>query len=447
MGSMTTGHGNGHQSAVMTRAFSPEEKRQALEEVLVSKAFARSDQLKRFLRYICDMELAGRGDEIQEYSIAVEALGRPPSYSPGEDSAVRSRAYALRQKLNEFYESERPEAFLRIDLHKGSYRPNFIDWTEQSRREAEESPRAAVSRAPLSIKAFLAGALAVLIVGSAAAFLLLPRLRTNRLDPVLRDVWGSLVQPGADVSVYVGCPPNLLLKSFHDGEAPSRRLLLPAPAEVDGWYANLHMLDGGGSAYMMPNRDFALFGDAVALATAAKVLSSAGVSFNILPELSYRPLAVRGRNVVLIAAPNYSQYVAQVLKDAPFTIRYDPEKRDEVIAEGPSGRSVFVTKRDQYLTHTEVFGRVTVLPRFVTATASEKTVIFSGISTFGTQAAMEYFASPACLRELLQKFRQDGYKEVPPSYQVVVRYNLDRVVPPKWSYAAHAIIKTPQPAQ
>jgi len=392
MGSMTTGHGNGHQSAVMTRAFSPEEKRQALEEVLVSKAFARSDQLKRFLRYICDMELAGRGDEIQEYSIAVEALGRPPSYSPGEDSAVRSRAYALRQKLNEFYESERPEAFLRIDLHKGSYRPNFIDWTEQSRREAEESPRAAVSSAPLSIKAFLAGALAVLIVGSAAAFLLLPRLRTNRLDPVLRDVWGSLVQPGADVSVYVGCPPNLLLKSFHDGEAPSRRLLLPAPAEVDGWYANLHMLDGGGSAYMMPNRDFALFGDAVALATAAKVLSSAGVSFNILPELSYRPLAVRGRNVVLIAAPNYSQYVAQVLKDAPFTIRYDPEKRDEVIAEGPSGRSVFVTKRDQYGTHTEVFGLVTVLPSFVTATGSEKTVVFSGISTFGSQAAMEYFA-------------------------------------------------------
>ena len=447
MGSMTTGHGNGHQSAVMTRAFSPEEKRQALEEVLVSKAFARSDQLKRFLRYICDMELAGRGDEIQEYSIAVEALGRPPSYSPGEDSAVRSRAYALRQKLNEFYESERPEAFLRIDLHKGSYRPNFIDWTEQSRREAEESPRAAVSRAPLSIKAFLAGALAVLIVGSAAAFLLLPRLRTNRLDPVLRDVWGSLVQPGADVSVYVGCPPNLLLKSFHDGEAPSRRLLLPAPAEVDGWYANLHMLDGGGSAYMMPNRDFALFGDAVALATAAKVLSSAGVSFNILPELSYRPLAVRGRNVVLIAAPNYSQYVAQVLKDAPFTIRYDPEKRDEVIAEGPSGRSVFVTKRDQYGTHTEVFGLVTVLPSFVTATGSEKTVVFSGISTFGSQAAMEYFASPACLRELLQKFRQDGYKEVPPSYQVVVRDNLERVVPPKWSYAAHAIIKTPQPAQ
>lgn len=38
----------------------------ALEAVLKSRTFARSDQLQGFLRYICEMELAGRGNEITE---------------------------------------------------------------------------------------------------------------------------------------------------------------------------------------------------------------------------------------------------------------------------------------------------------------------------------------------------------------------------------------------
>ena len=37
---------------------SPEMKRAALEAVLASSAFDRSEQLKRFLRYVCEMEMA-----------------------------------------------------------------------------------------------------------------------------------------------------------------------------------------------------------------------------------------------------------------------------------------------------------------------------------------------------------------------------------------------------
>lgn len=59
-----------------------EDREQALRRVLESQAFARSEQLKNFLRYVCELEIAGRGGEIKEYSIGVEALGRPTSYSP-----------------------------------------------------------------------------------------------------------------------------------------------------------------------------------------------------------------------------------------------------------------------------------------------------------------------------------------------------------------------------
>src|SRR5437762_2250139 len=71
------------------------------------------------------MEFEGRGHELTEYLIGVEALGRPSNYSPGDDSAVRNRAFALRKKLQEFYEHENQEAPVRIELLKGSYCPHF----------------------------------------------------------------------------------------------------------------------------------------------------------------------------------------------------------------------------------------------------------------------------------------------------------------------------------
>src|SRR5262245_5679156 len=92
-----------------------EQKRAALEAVLHSQTFARADQLKNFLKYVCETEIAGRGHELTEYLIGIEALGRPADYSPGDDSAVRTRAFALRKKLQELYEHEQPNAALRIE--------------------------------------------------------------------------------------------------------------------------------------------------------------------------------------------------------------------------------------------------------------------------------------------------------------------------------------------
>src|SRR5262245_19210415 len=97
-----------------------EKEQSAFEAVLLSNTFARADQLKSFLKYVCEMEIAGHGHELSEYMIGVEALGRPSQYSPGDDSAVRNRAFALRKKLQEFYEREKPDAPIRIELHKGS---------------------------------------------------------------------------------------------------------------------------------------------------------------------------------------------------------------------------------------------------------------------------------------------------------------------------------------
>jgi hypothetical protein len=109
-------------AAVPTEA----EKRAALEQVLASAAFVRAEQLRSFLRYICEMEIAGRGEELSEYRIGVEALGKPPGYSTGDDAGVRKRAHDLRQRLEDLYAGELAGAPVRIELPKGRYAPRFL---------------------------------------------------------------------------------------------------------------------------------------------------------------------------------------------------------------------------------------------------------------------------------------------------------------------------------
>jgi hypothetical protein len=101
------------------------DKRAALEQVLGTAAFQRGRQVRRFLRYICEMELSGRGSTLHEYLVGVEALGRPLAYSPQDDSTVRRRAYALRQKLDLVYATELADAAVRIEVPKGAYVPRF----------------------------------------------------------------------------------------------------------------------------------------------------------------------------------------------------------------------------------------------------------------------------------------------------------------------------------
>jgi hypothetical protein len=156
-----------------------EDKRTALEQALRTASFLRADQLRGFLRFICDMEIAGRGEELSEYVIGVEALGRPSGYSPGEDPVVRRRAVHLREKLDEVYAGELREARLRIELPKGRYVPRFVHVEPSVVAETPEiaSPAAAVARrqgrygSAHLVAAFLAGAAA-----ASAAFALWLRL-------------------------------------------------------------------------------------------------------------------------------------------------------------------------------------------------------------------------------------------------------------------------------
>lgn len=99
--------------------------RAALNRVLSSSDLRGSPRLATFLRYVVETTLAGRAEQIKGYTIAVEALERPPTFDPQADPIVRVEATRLRRALQSYYAGEGIDDPLRIHIPKGGYVPSF----------------------------------------------------------------------------------------------------------------------------------------------------------------------------------------------------------------------------------------------------------------------------------------------------------------------------------
>lgn len=124
-----------------------EAEREECEWLLSSGVLGRSGNLARVLRYVCAEYFEGRGDQIKEYTIAVEALGRRIEFDPKTDTIVRVTVHALRKRLMEIYQNEGVDRAVRLILPPGHYVPSFVHRHAADPRQIlslpEESPRSA----------------------------------------------------------------------------------------------------------------------------------------------------------------------------------------------------------------------------------------------------------------------------------------------------------------
>ncbi len=410
-------------------------KQRACEEILKSRTFSRSEQLVQFLRYLCELELDGRGAEITEYSIATNALNRPADYAPGEDSSVRSRAHALRRKLKEYYDEEAPRAELRIDLPKGSYRPVFVPGAVV----AEHSPVPPAVAPRLQWRWLCAAAAAGALLAS-VLFLLYGQFRTDAIDPVVREAWGPLLERGNDSLILIGAPPVLRAIPSQQGVKPLGNVLEPAPNWVEQWYRGLKLDERGGPVYMFPTRGYAVFCDSLAALAAGTLIGSAGATYHTVPEPSVRPMAIHENGLLVIGAPGYTAYASRVLRVTPYSIWFDTQANEEVLGQRlVPGSPVYRARRDpQTARYSTVYGLITVLPSQPGRPRPERTVIFSGImGSPGAQAALEFFRSTAGLHEMQERFRKEGYTRFPGAYQIVVRCGVDAETAMNAVYETH----------
>src|SRR5215472_7129697 len=98
-------------------------ERAELEAVLASGFLGRTNNPVRLLSFVCEKYFDGAFGEIKEYSIAVQALGRPENFDPQVDTIVRVTAHALRKRLEDYYRSVGAQHPVHICLPTGHYVP------------------------------------------------------------------------------------------------------------------------------------------------------------------------------------------------------------------------------------------------------------------------------------------------------------------------------------
>ena len=418
-----------------------EERRQALERVLASRTFGRSERLRAFLRYVCEAEFEGRAQQINEYALGVSVLGRPPEYSPGEDSTVRTRAYELRNKLRSYYESEGAGDPIQIEIDKGAYVPRFA----RRERPPVEPPPPAVEAAPPTARPLDRAApakrrfgrpvLAAIVL--AAAFVLLAVTARNRPTP----------PPGLRPDLATR-EMKALWKPFVDSDAPllisfETRLFFFSPATglVVRDYQTNQPADAAkskplaefqrrmGAEELQERFDYADFGAVHAAFLLGRLLGRE-VGLKHSSALGWQD--IWNSNIIFLGKPNLNP-----------TIRASLEGRDFAETDyGSAIRNLHPRPGEPELyryptTHGagEKYGLITVIPG---PRPDRRMMILSSSAAELMWALAEAVTSPARVHEIMSHVIPPS-GEAPASFQVVVAASFESNVPVKIRYVTHRV--------
>ena len=297
-----------------------EDKRLALERALHSRTFARSEQLRAFLQFVCEAEMRGAGADLTEYVIGVEVLGRPEGYSPAEDSSVRTRAYELRQKLEKLYSTELQAEAIQIVVPKGAYTPHYVKPSTLPHADSltEVTPAAkpvpadtGIARQPRVAWLWM---LAAALVGAAVTFAGLRSLthKPAGVDPIVTEAWGPLAKPGADVLLCAATPLHLVVgpggtKPTGVPTTPLRRKPIRCFASTGRWnrepsWAYLYRQCAGCGNYECRG------------GCSQHPQGRWGLATRFYPERVATISALRGRNAILFGAPVDSEAITRTLR-------------------------------------------------------------------------------------------------------------------------------------
>jgi hypothetical protein len=426
---------------------SAEQKREALDLVFRSRTFSRSDRLKNLLRFLCEAEMEGRCDDLNEYSIGVEALGRPPDFSPGEDSSVRSRAYELRRKLEKFYSTEAPEAAVRIEVPKGSYFPQYT-------RVA--SGPAAEHLLPLSTLPLLA-ALPPLPLGQPAG---------NRLATVAAFIAGVVLTAAGFIAWNTAFSParlprgvwtpelETLWKPMVDSKAPilisfqNRLFLRVGPLNVRDWKVNtidrvetseplmrLKRLFNVPQVY--EDRNYVDFGAANAVFQLSRLLATRKQNISAKRSTDVTWDDLKTKNVIVIGKPDADPTVSRWLARGKF-MEAGGRIRNLHPAAGELNEWV-----DDAGDGSQNWARKYALITMLAGPGNANWVMsMSGSGSEHPWAMADYLTSPEHVRELVRHLRLSSGK-LPSTWQVVIRAEFKSQMPVKVAYVAHRSLDLP----
>jgi hypothetical protein len=114
-----------------------------MERIFESEEFSRSPVMRRLLRFLVNQTLAGNGEQLKAYGVAVDGLGRDPDFDAQTDSYPRVQVGRLRRMLDAYYTRAGFGYGYRLTIPNGAYRVHLLEvpaWPKDHQQPVEKPP-------------------------------------------------------------------------------------------------------------------------------------------------------------------------------------------------------------------------------------------------------------------------------------------------------------------
>jgi len=422
-----------------------DERLLALQRVLQSKTFSESETLRQILKFIVERSVAERADEIKEYTIATEVLGRSSDFSSKADNIVRVQAARLRKKLAEYYNGEGAQDPVHIFIARGHYYPEYLatplivgpsvnSSTPQVEQAVTPDPGSAKLSAALNWRSLAFG---LLILNLAFLTYILWPFRLSAGSPksppqtkALALLWQPFVSSSqTPIIVYSNAlflmsEPGDLYR-YYTGTSHSLAMGAQVPS-LAGLERRGPIPNHLGPLYYFDS--YTGIGEVVAAGRISQLLTRYGQDFSVKRSriTSYEDL--RNRHVIFLGASLENAILGKLPVESDLVFE-DPtgnefigrllirDRRPE--ANQPA---IYEFQRDERTKALQSeYALISLLPG---VTVDQYILVLAGLSTLGTQAAAEFATSEGSMMTLEKMWAASGDQDQPSYFQALLEVQI-----------------------
>jgi hypothetical protein len=381
--------------------------------IVKSDVLRGSESLCHLLEYLTSHSVDEQGGSVKEYQIATEVFGRSADFDPRLDSTVRVQTSRLRAKLAEYYAGPGAQDEVIVEIPRGAY--SVVVHSRPAPSEVVAQPEAGrpevvpvLPRNPYKIALWL---LSISCFGLILALVYMAR------RPV----------PVVEVRPEIPTPLKALWQVFID--APERTWIVFSNAEFVGRPET-------GLRYLDPARDkngpifdhYTGIGEVTAIHELDQLFTL--FRHGVLVKRG-RLLAmddVKNNDLIFVGSPSENLTLRDLPAMQEFQFRRlasGPRKGDlGIVNLHPAAGEQAIYVASAGLPLTEDYAVIGFMPG---PTRQHWVMTLAGISTIGTQAAVEYVCNVTSVEQLLKTVRRAGTETMP--FEAVIRVSVSRGVP------------------
>lgn len=358
-------------------------KRDTINRILGSSLFQGSESLSNLLRYLAEHSLRSTNEPLKEHQIATELFNRDVSFDPRMDSIVRVHTSRLRTRLEDYYRSGTGAGDpWEVQLPRGGHSLVFVKPAAPVVLASEPAHTEAVKdvRRVLWDSSRLLGVMAVVLVAAAAfgaGWLWSSGRLSAKVPPDVKAFW-QLALRGAE-------PPLVVFSNTEFIGRPETgiRYLRPGEAEASGF------------------EGYTGVGEVFAVDALHNVLAQLGRKFDLRRAQRLNWDEAKTREIIFIGSPSENLPLRELQLEKYFAFRVSPgpvRTGDLAIVNlqpRPGEQQTYFASPAQPFTEDYALIVLTQGTR-----ASQRVVLLAGTTTYGTEAAAEFVASPESLSDL-----------------------------------------------